>query len=190
MEKSQRGADRAPLRLSVRRQWRSNAIICLVCALFVVGLVLLSHPEVPRLIRVGWLTKLELALGDMLSQKRGGGDVEESLVFIGIDDASLDVLDILDEDEVLASEQLDAMSFGYPFPRSVHAALAQRLLDAGARLIVTRSSGIESPRANRAARTRSRLSATALSGRPTTVNVGAPMPARWACTSTASASTP
>src|ERR1700738_4269268 len=60
---------------------------------------------------------------------------------------------------------------------------------AGARLTVIRRAGSASPDATRAARTRSRASDTALSGRPTTLNAGSPG-ATWTWTSTARASMP
>jgi len=54
---------------------------------------------------------------------------------------------------------------------------------------VIRRAGSASPDATRAARTRSRASDTALSGRPTTLNAGSPG-ATWTWTSTARASMP
>ena len=62
-------------------------------------------------------------------------------------------------------------------------------MSAGARFTVIRFAGSASPRPASAPRTRSRLSATALSGRPTTVNAGRPAPI-CTCTSTGSASIP
>lgn len=110
------------------RQVRINALICLAVASVVAGLSALDF---------GRLQRFELWLGDGLTDHRGGGTVDERLVLVGIDDASLNVLDhVWDEQEVLDSPELDAMSFGYPFPRSVWAALTQKLIDAGAALVV------------------------------------------------------
>ncbi len=111
----------------LRRQVRINALICALCA---AALIL------PIQIKDQQLQSAELFLADSLTEQRGGGTADSRLALIGIDDASLNVLDILDEDIVEAHPQLDAMSFGFPFPRSVYAAMAQKLLDAGARLIV------------------------------------------------------
>ena len=60
---------------------------------------------------------------------------------------------------------------------------------AGDKFTVMRRGGSARPMAASAARTRSRDSATALSGRPTTVNAGRPL-IICTCTSTATASTP
>jgi hypothetical protein len=62
-------------------------------------------------------------------------------------------------------------------------------MSAGARLTVMRLGGSEKPMALSAARTRSRDSATALSGRPTMVKPGVPGD-RAHCTSTSRASMP
>ena len=110
------------------RQVRINALTCLAVASVVAGLSALDF---------GRLQRFELWLGDGLTDHRGGGTVDERLVLVGIDDASLNVLDhVWDEQEVLDSPELDAMSFGYSFPRSVWAALTQKLIDAGAALVV------------------------------------------------------
>ncbi|MGI9242633.1 MAG: CHASE2 domain-containing protein, partial [Verrucomicrobiales bacterium] len=111
----------------LRRQVAINALICALCA---AALIL------PIVIGDHLLRRLELTTADFLTEERGGGTAASQMVLIGIDDASLDVLDVLDEDEVVANPQLDAMSFGFPFPRSVYAAMTQKLLDAGARLVV------------------------------------------------------
>ena len=110
-----------------RRQGRINALICAACA---AALIL------PIVVDDLILQRMELRTADFLTGDRGGGEASDRLVLIGIDDASLDVLDVLDEDVVQAHPQLDAMSYGYPFPRSVYAAMTQKLLDAGARLVV------------------------------------------------------
>lgn len=109
------------------RQIRINALICLGVAAVIAILISLNFSQLER---------FELWSGDQLTKNRGGGTVDDRLVLIGIDDASLNVLDYLDEEEVMASSALDEMSFGYPFPRSVYAALTQKLIDAGAALVV------------------------------------------------------
>jgi adenylate cyclase len=112
---------------SLWRQMRINALICLVAGSVVAVFIALNS---------GRLQRFELWSGDELTNNRGGGTVDDRLVLIGIDDASLNVLDFVDEQEVLDSPELDAMSFGYPYPRSVWAALTQKLIDAGAALVV------------------------------------------------------
>src|SRR5713226_9628906 len=63
------------------------------------------------------------------------------------------------------------------------------LIPDGARLTVTRRSGHDRPLDNNAARTLSRDSRTAASGRPTTVNPGSPLET-WTSTETLTPSTP
>ena len=104
-----------------------NAVICAVVA----GLIILSIHFGGRL-----MDRMELSMGDFVSADRGLSEVADELVLIGIDEASLNLLDLLEEDVINAHPHLYAMSFGYPFPRSVYAAMAQKLIDAGARLVV------------------------------------------------------
>ena len=112
---------------SLWRQIRINALICLVAASAIAAFIAFNSSRLQR---------FELWAGDELTNNRGGGTVDERLVLVAIDDASLNVLDHVFEEEVLESPELDAMSYGYPFPRSVWAALTQKLIDAGAALVV------------------------------------------------------
>ena len=110
------------------KQIRINALICLMAGSVVAGLIALNFAPLHR---------LELGLGDELTDNRGGGTVDERLVLVAIDDQSLNVLDhVFDEQEIDDSPELNAMSFGYPFPRSVWGSLTQKLIDAGAQLVV------------------------------------------------------
>ena len=78
---------------SLRRQVRINALVCALCA---AALIL------PIQIKDQQLQSAELYLSDSLTEQRGGGTADSRMVLIGIDDASLNVLDILDEDVVEA----------------------------------------------------------------------------------------
>ena len=109
------------------RHSRTKALICLACAVVLALPVWLGNPTLER---------MELGFGDLLTDNRGGGTIDNSLVLIGIDKDSLNVLDVLDEDVVVNNPVLDEMSFGYPFPRTVFAALTEKLLSAGARMVV------------------------------------------------------
>jgi len=109
------------------RQVRANALICAAAAALLI---------LPIMIGDRILARWDLAAGDLLTDNRGGGTVDERLVLIGIDDASLDIFDVLGGEDIEASPALGLMVDGYPFPRSVYALLAQKLLDAGARLVV------------------------------------------------------
>jgi adenylate cyclase len=110
--------------------WRHASIRALICAVSAAVLALAVWTENPN------LERMELGLGDLLTENRGGGTINDQLVLIGIDQQSLNVLDVLSEEEVTGSPVLDEMSFGWPFPRTVHAAVVEKLLAAGARAVV------------------------------------------------------
>lgn len=112
-----------------RARWRTNAVICALVAVLLMIPVLFPKVDL-------FLDYLEQNYGDFLTQGRADLPPPVDMVLIGIDDRSLNLLDIMDEAEIAASEQLEAMSYGWVFPRSVHAALAERLIASGARLIV------------------------------------------------------
>jgi len=57
------------------------------------------------------------------------------ILFLGIDEPSL-ALDGVDDGELAASDALAAMNEGWPWPRRVHAAAIERLVGAGARLVM------------------------------------------------------
>ncbi len=109
------------------RHARTKALICLACAAALALPVVFGNPS---------LEKMEIGLGDSLTDNRGGGTVDERLVLVGIEKNSLNVLDVMDEEDVINNPVLDAMSFGKPFPRTVYAALTEKLLSAGARMVV------------------------------------------------------
>ncbi len=104
-----------------------NAIICGVVTLAVCAIYLLKPFA---------LIQLENAAGDFIRDKGRKTPVREDMVLIGIDDDSLNILDLLDEEEILAEPALDDMSFGFPFPRRVYGMLVEKLVEAGARVVV------------------------------------------------------
>ena len=63
-----------------RRRVRVNAIICAACAAILTLPIAIEDPI---------LHTWELAAGDVLTDQRGGGKVDDRLVLVGIDDASL-----------------------------------------------------------------------------------------------------
>ncbi|MEM9479336.1 MAG: adenylate/guanylate cyclase domain-containing protein [Verrucomicrobiota bacterium] len=84
-----------------------------------------------------WLRKIEYLAGDVIRNYGGKKtEVREDMVLIGIDQDSLNIIDLLDEEEILADPSLDDMSFGFPFPRRVYGALVEKLVQAGARIVV------------------------------------------------------
>ena len=109
------------------RQACAKALVCLVCAAAVVLPVAIDDPTLHR---------LELTLGDLVTDGRGGGTVDDQFVLIGIDDDSLNVENLLDDEEMGESLELFDMCEEFPWSRGVYAGLARRLIEAGARLVV------------------------------------------------------
>ena len=117
------------------RVGRMFALICAVCG----GLMLVVFVVSPRM----WgpaaiFGRMELGYNKMVVGWGKKSPVRDELVFVAIDDVSVNLLEsgVLGEDELAASEALDLMSYGYPYPRQVWAMLARRLLDAGAKVVV------------------------------------------------------
>jgi len=61
---------------------------------------------------------------------------ESEFVLLTLDEKSLSLQSQLDPEEVAGSRALQLMAEGYPWSREVYALAAQRLLDAGARLVI------------------------------------------------------
>lgn len=59
----------------------------------------------------------------------------DNFLLVGLDDASLS-LDTLEPEEIANSKALEAMKKGFPFSREVYALAAQKMLDAGAKLVI------------------------------------------------------
>ncbi len=74
-------------------------------------------------------------MGDQMLRRPGGPPERGDLVFLGIDDASL-TLDSLDPERVAGDPVLSMMANRFPWDRRVHAAAIERLMEAGARLVV------------------------------------------------------
>jgi adenylate cyclase len=110
-------------------------LICAVCG----GLVLVVFVVAPYY----WGPALTFRQAEMSYARivAGWGNKSperDDLVFVGIDDTSVNLLEsgVLGEDEIAASEALDLMSYGYPYPRQVWGMLAERLIGAGAKVVV------------------------------------------------------
>lgn len=66
---------------------------------------------------------------------RGPLDEGTNVAVIAIDDASLDVSQLVDEAVIRANRGLDLMRSPYPWPREVHGILIDRLVSSGARVV-------------------------------------------------------
>jgi len=80
------------------------------------------------------LNRAENAVNDLLLSLGTRSSLAEDYVFVAIDEASL-VLDSLEDEELAGSPELMAMLDGFPWPRDVIAAAARKLIGAGARVV-------------------------------------------------------
>ncbi|MEM0895829.1 MAG: CHASE2 domain-containing protein [Verrucomicrobiota bacterium] len=104
-----------------------NAVIC-ASTVLIVSFIVWLNPV--------WLIRLEHMAGDFVRDHGRKTEVRNDMVLIGIDQDSLNIIDLLDEEEILADPSLDDMSFGFPFPRRVYGNLIEKLVEAGARIVV------------------------------------------------------
>lgn len=120
-----------PLAPSVRRPAVLLAICGAWAALFVgvAGLPLLGW-------RIAPLERAELGAQDFILRHSRRAPTPPELVFVTLDESSLDGLTQFDPQEIAASPALALMAGGFPWSRAVYGLLAERLLDAGAKVVV------------------------------------------------------
>jgi adenylate cyclase len=79
---------------------------------------------------------IERQAGDMVMQyATRPAKVDPSLVYVALDDATMNVGANLFSDDLAASPALQKMAAGWPWPRDVYAMLIDRLMQAGARVV-------------------------------------------------------
>jgi adenylate cyclase len=79
---------------------------------------------------------MESQVGDLVTQYfTRPAKVDPRLVYIALDDATMNVGGTLFPDDLVASPALQKMTAGWPWPRDVHAMLIDRLIQAGARVV-------------------------------------------------------
>ncbi|WP_338686177.1 adenylate/guanylate cyclase domain-containing protein [Haloferula helveola] len=110
------------------RRW--NALVLALAGVAFVWLALWAFPPGRSLTE-----RVDRMVSDELLRITGGPAEREDLVLLGIDEASL-TLPGITEEELAGSEALQAMSERFPWDRKVWAEAINRLGDAGARLIV------------------------------------------------------
>ncbi len=74
-------------------------------------------------------------LSDYLSAHGKKIPPREDIIFLGIDEPSLDPGNMLFEDEIAASPALQRINEGFPWSREVYALAIERLIDAGAKVV-------------------------------------------------------
>lgn len=81
------------------------------------------------------LSDLEYYLQDFWLRETTKENLPENFLLLKLDEASMS-LDTLEPEEIAASKALQLMSKGYPWSREVYALAGQKLLDAGAKLVI------------------------------------------------------
>ncbi len=118
----------AYVRLS--RSRHRGLVLFLICAFWAVVGALLAWP-----LRLAPLELAELSLQDAVVRHGIKTATPRDFVFLAVDEASLD-LSQLEPEEIAASPSLQAMAAGFPWSRAVYADLIEKLLGAGARVVV------------------------------------------------------
>ena len=105
---------------------RGVAILCAICT----AAVVLMHA------RLTPFRQAENQVRDLLIQHNSRRSVvDPALVYVALDDATMNVGGSLFPDDVAASPALQKMAAGWPWPRDVYAMLIDRLMQAGAKVV-------------------------------------------------------
>jgi adenylate cyclase len=104
---------------------RGVAILCAVCT----AAVLVLHA------RVAPFRQVENHVGDLVIQYSRLAKPDPRLVYIALDDATMNVAGTLFPEDLAASPALQKMAAGWPWPRDVYAMLIDRLMRAGAKVV-------------------------------------------------------
>lgn len=104
-----------------------SAIVAAVGAVATAILLFMPH------IRDGWRSA-DTDIEDRLLRMTPGAEIRDDLVFLGIDERSLNLE--VGEDLIAENPVLAMMKARFPWDRRVYAAAIERLLDGGARLVV------------------------------------------------------
>src|SRR5688572_1558234 len=109
-------------------------VVAAICA-FITGLIILVHffPGVPFLSAV-W--RQEQNYQDFLEREGRKTETRPDLVFLGIDEASLDLANLLLPEELEGNRAFQLMTERPPWSREVWALLLDRVFDAGARVVI------------------------------------------------------
>ncbi len=109
-------------------------VVAAICA-FITGLIILVHffPGVPFLSAV-W--RQEQNYQDFLEREGRKTATRPDLVFLGIDEASLDLANLLLPEELEGNRAFQLMTERPPWSREVWALLLDRVFEAGARVVI------------------------------------------------------
>lgn len=110
---------------SRRFRWQAASVALGAAAV----LLLTVNPSTP------FVSDLNLRLQDRLLRETTKERLPAEFLLVGLDDASLS-LDTVEPEEIAQSRALQLMSQGFPWSREVYALVGQKLLEAGAKLVI------------------------------------------------------
>lgn len=110
---------------SLRFRWQAFCVAVGTAAV----LLLTVNPATPL------VSHLNLRLQDTLLRMTTHENLPENFLLVGLDDASLS-LDTLEPEEIAGSKALQLMEKGFPWSREVYALAGQKMIDAGAKLVI------------------------------------------------------
>lgn len=114
----------------ISRSHRRGLVLFLVCAFWALLGALLAWP-----VRLAPLELAGLSLQDAIVRHGIKTAAPQDFVLLAVDEASLD-LSQLEPEEIAASPALTAMAAGFPWSRAVYADIVEKVLGAGAKVVV------------------------------------------------------
>jgi adenylate cyclase len=109
--------------------------LAIICAVWV-GVVVVAL-RLPRLPFLSAVPRAEQSFEDLLRREGRRTPTRADFVFLGIDQQTLQINDVVEQDELASSRALQLMAErAYPWSREVWALLLDRLFAAGARVVV------------------------------------------------------
>jgi adenylate cyclase len=104
---------------------RGVAVLCAFCT---AGILVLHY-------RVAPFRQVENQVRDLIMQHSRLAEPDPRLMYVALDDATMNVGGTLFRDDAAGSPALQKMAGGWPWPRDVYAMLIERLMQAGAKVV-------------------------------------------------------
>ncbi|PTX94788.1 hypothetical protein DB346_22540 [Verrucomicrobia bacterium LW23] len=128
---------RQPLQPDSGILWRRRVASAVAAALACVAVALLHALASSKGAALGWLRPLQIgehAFQDLRCRTGTTAPANPHLIFLAVDEPSIRLSLLSDEEK--QQPPFDQMAAGWPWPRSVYAAVLDRLCNAGARMVV------------------------------------------------------
>lgn len=120
---------------SRRHRTLALGLLCLLVTLLVGAGYWTESALVSRGVSPVFLLKMENYAHDFLQKSGRKAPMDSSLVYLGVGDSSI-TLNGLSDEEIAASSTLRSMRAEWPWDRSVYHAILDRLIDAGAKVVI------------------------------------------------------